>query len=293
MHFVSSSIYFKARHLAEQEGLPAHLLLPHNKEKEIAERAKYMPISLLFDMYEMAVERLSPGFSVRQGMQLNTEDYGTLGLSWKTCWRAREVLDRLERYMVLVTDHGEVKIDETQGITRIDLRRDAVRKGIETSNEVSLVMLTNVIREVTDKKIFPHEVSFKHQNAKGSHLEAYFNCPVRFGQAQNSLSFRTADIDIPTLKADASIHQFLVERMDEEKKGIHANADKLLAEIHKLVEEALPSGIPSAIQVADYLGMSARTLKRRLADKGLTFRDLVQDIQQKVCLLYTSDAADE
>jgi AraC-like DNA-binding protein len=53
-----------------------------------------------------------------------------------------------------------------------------------------------------------------------------------------------------------------------------------LKEIIRLITEALPSGIPSIIQVAEYLGLSARTLNRRLADKGLTFRELVQNIQQ-------------
>jgi AraC-like DNA-binding protein len=72
--------------------------------------------------------------------------------------------------------------------------------------------------------------------------------------------------------------------MNEEMRGIHANTDRLLGNIHKLIVEGLPGGIPSVIQVAEYLGMSPRTLKRRLSEKGLTFRDLVQKIQQDVSL---------
>jgi AraC-like DNA-binding protein len=72
--------------------------------------------------------------------------------------------------------------------------------------------------------------------------------------------------------------------MDEEKKGIYANADRMLKDLHNLVLESLPSGIPSVIQMADHLRMSARTLKRRLSEKGLTFREYVQQIQKEVCL---------
>jgi AraC-like DNA-binding protein len=284
MPFVSSSIYKKAIRLSLREGLPPYLLEHHHEKKEISQELKYIPIELLFEVYELADEHLAAGFGVRQGRQLNADDYGTLGLSWKTCWRAKDVLDRVERYMVLVTDHGSAQIEVKEGITKIYLLRDANRKGVETANEATFVMLTGIMKEVTGREIHPVQVSFKHHSEETNLFADYFQCPVNFGQAENSIQFRTSDINIPTIKADRSIQQFLVERMDEEKQGIQANADRLLGEIHRLVEDALPSGVPSVAQVAEYLDMSARTLKRRLAEKSLTFRELVQSIQQEVSM---------
>lgn len=284
MSFVSSSIYQKAVRLTMQEGLSPALLDHHRGRKEIIAGDKYIPMELLLEVYELADQHMEAGFGVRQGQQLTADDYGTLGLSWKTCWRAKDVLDRVERYMVLVTDHGQARIEERQGITSIHLIREARRKGLETANEATFVMLTGVLKEITHQEIHPVKVHFQHHTPEAAPFVDFFQCPVHFGQAENSLHFKTSDIDIPTVKADKSIHQFLVERMDEEKKGIHANADRLLGEIHKIIAESLPSGIPSIIQVAEYLGMSARTLKRRLAEKGLTFRDLIQTIQQDVSI---------
>ncbi len=284
MSYVSSSIYQKAKRLTLREGLSLDLLGHHHERKEIKEGSKYIPMELLLEVYELADQYLPAGFGVRQGKQLTADDYGTLGLSWKTCWRAKDVLDRIERYMILVTDHGQARIEESGGITKIKLVRDAKRKGLETANEATFVMLAGIMKEVTHQEIHPVKVLFKHHAEEKAPFIDFFQCPVSFGQVENSLHFKTSDIDIPTVKADKSIHQFLVERMDEEKKGVHTNADRLLDEIHKLIEESLPSGIPSIIQVAEYLGMSARTLKRRLSEKDLTFRDLVQNIQRDVSL---------
>lgn len=282
MHFVSSSIYHKATRLALSEGLSPDHFVHHQDSEALRQGAKYIPIDLLLDLYELADQYLEPGFGLRQGRQLNSDDYGTLGLSWKTCRRAKEVLDRIERFMVLVTDHGHVRIEESGGITKVKLYRDAGRKGVETANEATFVMLTGVLNEVTGEEIRPVYVHFKHSSEAMDVFSDFFQCPVHFGQAIYSIQFRTADLEITTTKADKSIQQFLVERMNEEKKGIHANADQLLKEIHTLVLEALPSGIPSVIQIAEYLGMSARTLKRRLAEKGHSFRDLVQKIQRDI-----------
>lgn len=280
MHFVSSSIYHKAIRLAFQEGLPPESVTHHNVPNDV----RYIDISLLFDVYEQADKVLNPGFAVRQGKQLHTDDYGTLGLSWKTCWKAKEVFDRIERFMVLVTNHGHVKIEEANGMTKIHLYRDAYRKGIAIANEVTFVMVTTILLEVTNKNILPSQVSFAHERNHVSSYTDFFQCPVEFNQEVNTLQFRTSDLNISTIKADKSIHQFLIARMDEEKKGIQVNTDKWLGAIHSLIMEALPSGIPSVIQVADHIGTSARTFKRRLSDKGLTFRSLVQQIQQTVSI---------
>lgn len=284
MPFISASIYQKAKRLAVEKGMPENQFEHHNSREELRKSAKYIPIELLYDVYEWATLNLTSDFCVEQGKQLNTDDYGTLGLSWKTCWKAHEVLDRVERFMVLVTDQGSLKIKEDQGQTKVVLLRNANRLGVEIANEVTFVMITGILHEVTGKEIKPSKVTFKHGPRSEEGLSDFFNCPVAFNQMDYSIQFRSEDIQIKTLKADHNIHQFLMERMDEEKRGIHANADHLLGEIHKLIEESLPSGIPSVIQVADYLGMSARTLKRRLSEKGLTFRDYVQKIQQEVAI---------
>lgn len=284
MKFVSSSIYHKAVQLSLHEGLSSKLLAHHKKRNEIIRGDKYIPMELLLQVYELADKHLETGFGVRQGIQLNSEDYGTLGLSWRTCWRAKDVLDRTARYMILVTDHGSARIEESEGYTKIVILRDAFRRGLEIANETSFVMITGIIKEVTGKEIHSVNVCFKHSVNDITPFTDYFKCSVSFGQQENSLQYENSAIDIPTIKADKSIHQFLVDRMIEEQKGIHTNADRMLSEIHKLIEESLPSGIPSIIQIAENLNLSARTLKRRLAEKKLTFRDLVQKIQHEVSI---------
>jgi len=71
------------------------------------------------------------------------------------------------------------------------------------------------------------------------------------------LPYKTTELEVPTLKADRSIHQFFIERMEEEAQGIKVNANKLVKDVQSLIKEALPSGIPSVIQVGEHLGMSS------------------------------------
>ena len=72
--------------------------------------------------------------------------------------------------------------------------------------------------------------------------------------------------------------------MKEEQESINSQADHLLKSIKSLIQESLPSGIPSLIQVAEHVNLSPRTLKRRLAEKSKSFRELVQEIQEETAL---------
>ena len=82
----------------------------------------------------------------------------------------------------------------------------------------------------------------------------------------------------------ASIHNFLMERVEEETKGIEISSIKIASDVEILIKDALPSGIPSILQIGEHMGMSSRTLNRRLAENGITFRELVKQTQEKISI---------
>ncbi|WMI64778.1 helix-turn-helix domain-containing protein [Aestuariibaculum sp. YM273] len=281
MPFVSSSIYKKALQLVISEGLSTELLGNHYPLKQTD---AYVPMTSLLDVYELAEEHLLPNFGLRQGKQLNSNDYGTLGLSWKTCLQAIDVLRNVKRYMVLVTNDGSIDLSENTSTITLTLDRDVYRKGVKTTIEVPFVMLLEVINEVTGKKINPIEVCFKHDSSNLEDFIAYFGCHVKSNARVNSIKFDSKTLQIATLKADRFIHDFLTQRMEEEKKKLSQKEDELTEEINTILKESMASGIPSLTQIGDYLGISGRTLKRRLSDRNLTFRDLVQKNREQTAI---------
>ncbi|MEJ2006324.1 MAG: hypothetical protein P8X57_15480, partial [Cyclobacteriaceae bacterium] len=111
MAFVSASIYHKAVRLAVQEGLSEALLENHSDETVTG---NYVPMDPLLEVYECAEKNLRSGFGLRQCKQLDSTDYGMLGLSWKTCLKAIDILRNVRRYMVLVTDDGSIDMEENR-----------------------------------------------------------------------------------------------------------------------------------------------------------------------------------
>ena len=251
-----------------------------------------VPADHFFGLHELLDERLGPGFSVRVGQAMKMDDYGVLGLSWKTCSRLGEIFERCERYFMLLSNTYVFKVEKKAHLSQILLFRQAHRRGLELSNEATFSATVVVLKAMAEKEISPVEVAFQHAPARD--LKDYhqaFNCPLLFNQPNNYIAYQTSDLERRTAKADESINKFLLERVDEETKGIEISPNRVALDVEKLIKDALPSGIPSITQLGEHIGMSNRTLTRRLAENGVSFRDLIKKTQEEVSkeLLKSSD----
>ena len=281
--YISVSLYRKVIEYALTEGMAAEyfsrLPTPYPNLNEI----QAVPADEFFELHEKMEKSLGPGFSVRVGQQMKIEDYGVLGLSWRTCYKAGEIFERSERYFKLLSNTYVFKVEKHQGLSYVHLFREGYRRGIELSNEATFAATVVVLSAITERKISPVSVSFKHDPPADlqSYFEA-FQCLILFNQKDNFISYKTSDLELRTAKADASINQFLVERVEEETKGIEVSPNKIVSDIEQLIMDALPGGIPSIDLVCEHIGMSTRTLTRRLAENGSTFRDLIKKTQERI-----------
>ena len=283
MNYISVSLYRKIIDHALTEGMKTEdfkdLPIPIDTLPGILA----VPADHFFELHEKVDQVIGPGFSVRVGQQMEIEDYGVLGLSWRTCSKAGEIFERSERYFKLLSNTYVFKVEKELDISKIFLFREGYRRGVELSNEATFSATVVVLKAMTETDIAPIEISFKHDPP--SDMKSYheaFKCPILFNQTQNYISYKTADLEIRTAKEDTSINKFLVERVEEETKGIYLSPNKIVSDVEKLIKDALPSGIPSIDQVGGHLGMSNRTLTRRLSESGTTFRSLIKKTQEEI-----------
>ena len=283
MNYISINLYRKVIHHALAEGMTPEDFKDLPIPIVSMEQIQAVPADNFFELHELIDQALKPGFSVRVGQQMKIEDYGVLGLSWRTCSNAGEIFERCERYFKLLSNTYLFKVEKEDEISKILLFRDAYRRGVALSNEATFSATVVVLQAMTETGITPVHVSFKHGPPKdqSSYQEA-FKCPILFNQNHDYMAYLASDLNTRTAKADQNIHQFLMERVEEETKGIEISSTKVASDVASLIQDALPSGIPSLIHIVEHLGMSSRTLTRRLSESGTTFRDLVKRTQEKM-----------
>lgn len=265
-----------------KEGMKAAEFEAHSISLSNIDEMQAVLADRFFELHELLDDRLESGFAIRVGQEMKMEDYGVLGLSWRTCSWAGEIFARSERYFKLLSNTYVFKVEKERELSHVYLIREAYRRGVALSNEATFSATVVVLQAMTEKNIKPVSVSFKHDPPKDLkyHKEA-FDCPILFNQAANMMTYKSSDLEMRTAKADQSINAYLLERVEEELKGVEVNTNKVVTDIEALIKDALPSGIPSINQLGKHIGMSSRTLTRRLSENGTTFRALVKKTQQE------------
>ncbi len=281
MKYISIHLYRKMLDYAMVEGMNRDDFQDLSTPIDGIDNIQAVPADHFFELHELLDEKLGPGFSIRVGQEMKIEDYGVLGLSWRTCSFAGEIFERSERYFKLLSNTYVFKVEQRGDLSDVYLHREPHRRGLELSNEATLSATVVVLRAMTDTDISPVRVTFKHVSPKDlASYEAAFQCPILFNQSHYSITYQTTDFKTRTAKADLSINRFLVERVEEETNGLQVAGSKLVFDVEKLIKDALPSGIPSIQFIADHLGMSNRTLTRRLSAAGVSYRNLIQKTQE-------------
>jgi AraC-like DNA-binding protein len=64
------------------------------------------------------------------------------------------------------------------------------------------------------------------------------------------------------------------------------HGDNVSARLKRLLQERLPSGDPSQDELAALLHMTTRSLQRRLAELGTTYRELINQTRHELSLEY-------
>jgi AraC-like DNA-binding protein len=116
----------------------------------------------------------------------------------------------------------------------------------------------------------------------------FFRCPVRFGVALDRLCFDDAEWTAPLGHADEALARLL----EEHARMLAQRMPEPFAGFRSEVEQAIAGLLPerrSAADVARTLFVSVRTLQRKLAAEGVTFREVHDAAVMRLAMSWLSD----
>lgn len=233
-----------------------------------------------YELLERATATDDFGLPFRYASTVQVDDFGALGLALKTANTLRDALLRLVRYILVLSDTLEYELHDEVGGGVFVMSRPGHRRGAQLANECALAAVTSFLRQVTDSKVTPVAVSFRHHRPPSDEPHrSYFGCPIRFEDRVNALHLSSETLETRTRLADEGLSAFILATLDGLKEE---KAERPLeAQVYSAVTDSLPDGRPRKSQIARRLGMSERTLHRRLAERGQTFQAITGRAQRE------------
>ena len=270
--------------LLRRAGLPAGLF----QQEKI-----YVTTAELFALWRSVGEMSSdPGIGLKLGTEPRFERNHATSIA-AVCSRSfGDALRRIARYKQL-TCPEEIRVHRKAQETSVEFFYvEAMEAQPDVLVDLVLSWILNVGRRGTDGEITPLRLELTRPVKHRELLEGHFGCRVRFKADRNALVFRSSDLDRPFVTHNEELLTVIGTQLESELKSRNTSMN-VGEQVKHTLRRSLAGKRPTLQDVAHELGMSARTLQRRLTDAGITFQQLVEDTRRELARHYLKQSTVE
>ena len=234
-------------------------------------------------LLELAAEEVQDewlGFHLARSFDLRE-----IGLVYYVIASSEHLADALrnaERYSQINNEGVRLRFSMTDGAAVIALDYVNVDRNADRQQlEFWLVTLVRICRQVTNGRLTPSRLKTKHfRNGTPAEFRAFFGIEIEFGDDADEIWFPRPIALLSLVGRDEQLNELLrryaeeaLARKPRERLTVRSKAEDIL-------QELLPHGKAMASEVARRLGMSSRTLSRKLADERTSFAEILDQCGQ-------------
>ena len=198
-----------------------------------------------------------------------------------------EALDNTVRYVRLVHDAAFFEVTHDGPHVRIAHRVAGDPSGTAPAKaDWILAHLVHAGRAITGENFAASGVRLRHARPKDVKPWArHFRCVPSFDDQANELTLAREILDLPILDPDETLRE-LMRHFAEQKLAALPKAEGFTERLHRVVGELLTRGAPRLQEVARALGMSTRTLQRRLREVDTSYQEAVTHVRRALAERY-------
>lgn len=247
-----------------------------------------MRVARLFEASAEASD--CPDFGLRMAEARRISDLGVVSLLILHLATLRDVLDTTVRYRSLLSSALALHLEETGDV--VEVKEELVIEFDEPAiqcYELAIGILLRVFRTILGVKWQPISVHFSHPRPERAQLHRkLLGERVEFGSEFNGLICLKTDLDQPNASADPNLARYAAQFID----SLHDVGDTSLSyEVRKSIYLLMPMGGATVPRISRSLGLSERTMQRRLANEGAEFSELVNGVRRELTERYLANAS--
>jgi AraC-like DNA-binding protein len=261
----------------------AHVTL-HDIEDEKVELGVTTQINCVNEIAEALGDRLL-GFHLLENLDLRR--LGFFHYVVASSENLGAAVGKAARYCAIVNEgvHLQTELGRTLrvGIDYAGISRLSDRHQIE----VWITAIVRSCREITGRELQPLHIKIMHQRIPESvELDNFFGRVVEFGADIDEVAFSGEAAGLPVIGADPYLNALLTRYCDEALTRHQHPIGTLRTNVENALARLLPHAQSDIENVAQRVGVSPRTLRRKLADEGATFAGIRDDLRLALAKRY-------
>lgn len=227
-----------------------------------------------------------PLFGLKSARHLMPGAFGMVGYLIMSCRTGGEALKLVPRYETLIGNLGKTELDD-DGPTMSIRWHSTCEDDLVRPHLIDEYMATTVeyARWVTGRKeICPLRVYLDHKSPGDAQLTAYrdiFKCEIIFDAGVNLMEFSPELMSLPMHQPDPLLLKTLQEQADRMTRELQ-QSDPIVVQVRSTLLAMMETSIPRRERVASRLGMSERTLQRRLLEADSSYQQILDELRQQL-----------
>jgi AraC-like DNA-binding protein len=143
---------------------------------------------------------------------------------------------------------------------------------------------------LTGQNIVPLHFSIAHhRSGSASEMARFVGTKVEFGAATDELILNLDARELPLIHSDPYLNDLLLKYCEAALADRRGDMSQLRTRVENAISSLLPHGRMLVEDVARSLGMSERTLARKLSDEGLNLTEILQQLRRDLAVRYLDD----
>ncbi len=224
-----------------------------------------------------------PDFGLGAGQRVGLAALGVLGMAMQNAVDLREALSLLAIHFRW-NNAGAAMSWRVEGPVATIVYRlpEPEAPGTGEFLDFTVAVSVQMMKSLCDPQWRPIEVQMaRRQPLDASPYREMIGAPIRFGAAETAMSFNASWLERPRSEARPEVRDMLIGFLAPARLPQNqATAD----EVRRILRAKVSQGDVSVDDVATALDLHPRTLARRLAQAGTTFRALVNEIRHETAV---------
>jgi len=260
--------------------------------RQIDDRAARLPVASQIKFMTLAAEALQDDFlGFHLARDFDLREIGLLHYVFGSSGMLGEGLQRIVRYSRIASEGVALSYTERDDIT-LDLTYVGVpRRSDRHQLEFFVTTLIRVCREATRRQFHPTRIKLAHRREQDcSEFNAFMGLEVEFAADRDEIAFPASIKDLALVGADPYLNELLIAYCEQALAERQRVAGTLRVSVENAIAPLLPHGKARMGEIARRLGMSERTLARRLAEENVSFNLILDELRTDLARHYIEEA---
>ena len=244
-----------------------------------------IPVEDHVKLWPVAVQYTGdPALGLHIAEQDRLSDLGVVGHLMSNAGNLKIAVRLMITYLRLLVEDELLVLQEKEDSFLLDYEINQFQFYTRHAVERMIASIVIQSRILTGKDIVPLKIDFTHK--KPEYFEEYqriFKAPVYFDRQINRIEFKRSDFELQ-LPGSQSYLQGVLEGHAATLLQKLKQEETLKGKVLRLILKLLP--MVDSTQVAEKLGMSGRTLNRKLKEEKTSFREIYEEARKNLATDY-------